>query len=208
MQPLPAYPIWFGMNVHSEDQPAKDEKRRQILEAALALFSDYGFHGASMAKLAEKANVPVGTIYRHFKSKEELIHALYIEMKRERFAAMLRDYDPTLTVRARFELFWKNSFDYCVSHPREFRFAEQYAFSPYLSDINKAIQIDMPPELGRFFGDGYAEGLLKSLPPQILSALISGPLNALVTRAVAGIANLSPSDRQSVMDACWDAITV
>jgi AcrR family transcriptional regulator len=196
------------MNVHSEDQPAKDEKRRQILEAALELFSDYGFHGASMAKLAEKANVPVGTIYRHFKSKEELIHALYMEMKRERFAAMLRDYDPALSVRARFELFWKNSFDYCVSHPREFRFAEQYAFSPYLSDINKAIQIDMTPELGRFFGDGYAEGLFKSLPPQILSALISGPLNALVTRAVAGIANLSPSDRQSVMDACWDAITV
>lgn len=196
------------MNVHSEDQPAKDEKRRQILEAALELFSDYGFHGASMAKLAEKANVPVGTIYRHFKSKEELIHALYMEMKRERFAAMLRDYDPALSVRARFELFWKNSFDYCVSHPREFRFAEQYAFSPYLSDINKAIQIDMTPELGRFFGDGYAEGLFKSLPPQILSALISGPLNALVTRAVAGIANLSPDDRQSVMDACWDAITV
>lgn len=196
------------MNVHSEDQPAKDEKRRQILEAALELFSDYGFHGASMAKLAEKANVPVGTIYRHFKSKEELIHALYMEMKRERFAAMLRDYDPALSVRARFELFWKNSFDYCVSHPREFRFAEQYAFSPYLSDINKAIQIDMTPELGRFFGDGYAEGLFKSLPPQILSALISGPLNALVTRAVAGIANLSPSDRQSVMNACWDAITV
>ncbi|HEY4343184.1 MAG TPA: TetR/AcrR family transcriptional regulator [Parvibaculum sp.] len=196
------------MNVHSEDQSPKDEKRRQILEAALELLSDYGFHGASMAKLAEKANVPVGTIYRHFKGKEELIHALYIDMKRERIAAMLEGHDPQAPLRARFDLFWKNTYAYCVSHPREFKFAEQYAFSPYLKDVSKAIQIDMTPELGKFFGDGYAEGIFKSLPPQILSAIITGPLNALVTRAIAGIANLNATGQQSVMDACWDAIIV
>jgi AcrR family transcriptional regulator len=196
------------MNVHSEGQSPKDEKRRQILEAALELFSDYGFHGASMAKLAEKANVPVGTIYRRFKGKEELIHALYLDMKRERFAAMLEGYDPALPLRDRFDLFWKNTYAYCVSHPREFKFTEQYAFSPFLKDVTKAIQIDMTAELGKFFGDGYAEGAFKSLPPQILSALISGPMNALVTRAIAGIVNLTPTDQQSVIDACWDAITI
>jgi AcrR family transcriptional regulator len=197
------------MNVHSEDsQSPKDGKRRQILEAALELFSDYGFHGASMSKLADKASVPVGTIYRHFKGKEELIHALYVEMKRERFAAMLEGYDPEAPLRDRFDLFWRNTFAYCVSHPREFKFAEQYAFSPFLRDVGKAIQIDMTVELGKFFGDGYAQGVFKTLPPQILSALISGPLNALVTREIAGIVNLNPADRQSVMDACWDAITV
>lgn len=196
------------MNVHSEDQTPKDEKRRQILEAALELFSDYGFHGASMAKLAQKANVPVGTIYRHFKGKEELIHALYVEIKRERIAAMLVGYDPDLPLRARFDLFWKNSYAYCISHPREFKFAEQYAFSPFLKDVSKAIQIDMSVELGRFFGDGYAQGVFKSIPVQTLSAIITGSLNALVTRALAGIVTLNPTDQQSVMDACWDAITV
>lgn len=196
------------MNVHSDAPPAKDEKRRQILEAALELFSDYGFHGASMAKLAEKAGVPVGTIYRHFKGKEDLIHALYVEMKRERLAAMLEGYDPAMSLRARFELFWTNTYAYCVTHPRKFKFTEQYAFSPYLRDVTKAIQIDMSSELARFFGDGYAQGVFKSLPPQILSALISGPLNALVTRAIADIVTLDQTDQQSVMDACWDAITV
>jgi len=196
------------MNVHSESQPTKDEKRRQILEAALELFSDYGFHGASMAKLAQKANVPVGTIYRHFAGKEELIHALYVEIKRERIAAMLAGYDPEAPLRARFDLFWKNSYAYCIAHPREFKFAEQYAFSPFLKDVGKAIHIDMSVELGRFFGDGYAQGVFKSMPPQILSAIITGSQNALVTRALAGIVTLNPTDQQSVMDACWDAITV
>ncbi|MCF8469824.1 MAG: TetR/AcrR family transcriptional regulator [Parvibaculum sp.] len=196
------------MNVHSEKDPAKPDKRRQIMEAALSLLSDEGFHGASMAKLAKTAGVPVGTIYRHFAGKEELIHDLYIEIKQERFTAMLDGYDAEAPLRARFDTFWGNSFDYCLSHPREFRFAEQYAFSPFLKDVSKAIQIDIPPELGAFYADGYRDGIFKSLPPQILTALISGPLNALVTRALAGIVKLDPPTRQDVMDACWDAITL
>jgi AcrR family transcriptional regulator len=196
------------MNVHSAAETPRDQKRRQILQAALVLFSDFGFHGTAMSKLAREAGVPVGTLYRHFASKDELIHALYVEMKHERLAAMLEGYDPALSLRARFELFWKNTYAYCVSHPREFKFAEQYAFSPYLRDVTKAIHIDMSRELGQFFGDGYRDGVFKTLPPQILTAIISGPLNALVTREIAGIVKLNSADRQSVMDACWDAIIV
>lgn len=192
------------MNVHSEPDP----KRRQILEAALALFSDEGFHGTSMAALAKSAALPVGTIYRHFASKEDLIHALYVEIKHERFAAMLAGYDAAAPLRARFDTLWRNTFDYCLAHPREFRFAEQYAFSPFLADVAKSIQIDIPKEVGAFYADGYRDGVFRPLPPQILTALISGPLNALVTRALGGIVKLTPRARQEVMDACWDAISV
>ncbi|MEQ8265946.1 MAG: TetR/AcrR family transcriptional regulator [Parvibaculum sp.] len=196
------------MNVHSEKTPAPDPKRRQIMEAALALFSEEGFHGASMAALAKSAGLPVGTIYRHFAGKEELIHALYVEIKGERFAAMLKGYDAAAPLRARFDTLWRNTFDYCLAHPREFRFAEQYAFSPFLADVAKSIQIDIPKEVGSFYADGYRDGAFKPLPPQILTALISGPLNALVTRALGGIVKLTPRTRQEVMDACWDAIAL
>lgn len=196
------------MNVHSEKSTPPDPKRRQILDAALALFSEEGFHGTSMAALAKGAGLPVGTIYRHFAGKEELIHALYVEIKRERFAAMLAGYDATAPLRARFDTLWRNTFDYCLAHPREFRFAEQYAFSPFLADVAKSIQIDIPKEVGSFYADGYRDGVFKPLPPQILTALISGPLNALVTRALGGIVKLTPRTRQEVMDACWDAIAL
>lgn len=194
------------MNVHSNN-PSEDPKRRQILEAALELFSEEGFHGTSMAALAKKAGLPVGTIYRHFAGKEELIHALYIEIKRARFVALLKDYDPDAPLRTRFETLWRNIFEYCLAHPREFRFAEQYGFSPFLADIRKSIQIDFPKEILAFYEDGYRDGLFKPLPPQILSALISGPLNALVTRVLGGVVKPSPATLLDVMDACWDAIS-
>tara|TARA_R110000824_G_scaffold399843_1_gene606085 strand:- start:167507 stop:168136 length:630 start_codon:yes stop_codon:yes gene_type:complete len=182
--------------------------RAEILSAALDLISDYGFHGASMALLAKTAKVPVGTIYRHFTSKEELIHALYVEMKQERFDAMLKGYKSDATVRERFDLFWINTYDYCLSHPREFIFSEQYAYSPFLDDASKAIHAVMSPEIVQFFEDGYRDGHLKSLPPQILFSLISGPLNALVRRAIAGIATFSKDDLDSARSACWDAIAL
>jgi AcrR family transcriptional regulator len=208
LQTGPPAPIWTGMNVHSETQLPKDQKRRQILDAALSLFSDYGFHGASMARLAETASVPVGTIYRHFKSKEELIHALYVDIKRERFAAMFDGYDPSAPLRVRFDHIWRNSFAYSVSHPREFTFAEQYAFSPFLRDAARSIQGEFLTELGKFFGEGYRDGVFKPLPPEILSSLISGPLNALAARAIAGAGKMTDANMQAVIDACWDTISV
>ena len=194
------------MNIHSEPNTTDTAKRRLILEAALTLFSEQGFHGASMAMLAKTAGLPVGTIYRHFAGKEELIHALYSELKRERLIAMLDGQSEGMSLRARFDLYWKNTFDYCLAHPREFKFAEQYAYSPFLSDSSKAMHTDIAKALAVFFEDGYRSGTFKSLPPHILLPLISGPLNALLARAIAGLLTLSDTDRQSVMDACWDAI--
>lgn len=189
-------------------QPKPRPGRAEILAAALDLFSDYGFHGTSMALLAKTAKIPVGTIYRHFAGKEELIHALYVDMKQERYDAMLKGFSDRLSVRERFDLIWINTYDYCLSHPRQFVFTEQYAFSPYLKDAANAIHAVAPPELGKFFEDGYSEGLFKPLSPSILFALTSGPLNALVRRVNAGLATLSKADLDSVRNACWDAIAL
>tara|TARA_R110002110_G_scaffold390981_1_gene604182 strand:- start:58 stop:648 length:591 start_codon:yes stop_codon:yes gene_type:complete len=196
------------MNVHSDEKTTDTAKRLQILEAALTLFSDHGFHGTSMSKLANLAGLPVGTIYRHFAGKEELIHALYLEMKTERYDAMLKGFSDSLSVRERFDLIWINTYDYCLSHPRQFTFTEQYAFSPYLKDASAAIHAVAPPELAKFFQDGYSEGLFKPLSPSILFALTSGPLNALVRRVTAGLTTLSKDDLDSARSACWDAIAL
>ena len=182
--------------------------RAEILSAALDLFSGYGFHGTSMALLAKTAKIPVGTIYRHFSGKEELIHALHLQLKQERFDAMLKGYSNGLSVRERFDLIWTNTYDYCLKHPREFIFTEQYAFSPFLKDASQAVHAIAPPELGKFYEDGYSEGLFKPLRPSILFSLMSGPLNALIRRAIAGLFTLDDDTLRQARDACWDAITI
>lgn len=52
------------------------ERRRQILEAAASCFARRGFHGATMPDICAAAGLSPGTVYRYFRSKEDLIEAL------------------------------------------------------------------------------------------------------------------------------------
>lgn len=54
----------------------KDERRRQILDAALALFARDGFHQTGMADIVAASGLSRGAVYLYFASKDELIEAL------------------------------------------------------------------------------------------------------------------------------------
>ncbi|MFP4171893.1 MAG: TetR/AcrR family transcriptional regulator [Candidatus Hydrogenedentota bacterium] len=52
------------------------ERPAQILDAALDVFAEKGFHEARMDEIAERAGITKGTIYLYFESKEELFLAM------------------------------------------------------------------------------------------------------------------------------------
>jgi AcrR family transcriptional regulator len=54
---------------------AVEETRQRILEAALALHSEKGIFGTSWQDIAHRADVSVGTVYKHFPSLDELVPA-------------------------------------------------------------------------------------------------------------------------------------
>jgi AcrR family transcriptional regulator len=54
---------------------AVEETRQRILEATLALHSEKGIFGTSWQDIAQRADVSVGTVYKHFPSLEELVPA-------------------------------------------------------------------------------------------------------------------------------------
>ena len=55
------------------DEMSKGERTRmQIMEAALNLFTQQGYHGTSMRQIAESAGIALGGIYNHFDGKEEI----------------------------------------------------------------------------------------------------------------------------------------
>lgn len=59
-----------------DKKPAPDEKRRKIFESALKIFTERGFSNATMDEIAALSGVAKGTIYRHFKSKDDLFEQL------------------------------------------------------------------------------------------------------------------------------------
>jgi AcrR family transcriptional regulator len=59
----------------SKRELLREERRKQILEAALAVFTQKGFHATNVSDVAARAGVSQGTIYWYFESKEELFTA-------------------------------------------------------------------------------------------------------------------------------------
>jgi AcrR family transcriptional regulator len=58
--------------VVAQERKTKDERREEILDAALAVFADKGLHGASTEEIARRAGISQPYIFRLFGTKKEL----------------------------------------------------------------------------------------------------------------------------------------
>lgn len=70
--------------------PKSEETRRRILEAALEIFRERGFEGATMRDIAARAEVATGAAYYYFDSKEAIVMAFYERAQEELRVALER----------------------------------------------------------------------------------------------------------------------
>ncbi|MFW9834500.1 MAG: TetR/AcrR family transcriptional regulator [Candidatus Thorarchaeota archaeon] len=59
--------------------PNEDSTEKQILESAYQLFVEKGFAGSSMRDIAEHAGIKAASIYNHYKNKDQIFEAVFIE---------------------------------------------------------------------------------------------------------------------------------
>jgi TetR/AcrR family transcriptional regulator, fatty acid metabolism regulator protein len=57
----------------------KQDKRTRIIDSAIVIFAEKGYHLGNMNDIAAKAEVAVGSIYRYFNNKEDLLIAIFEE---------------------------------------------------------------------------------------------------------------------------------
>ena len=57
----------------------KQDKRTRIINSAIVIFAEKGYHLGNMNDIATKADVAVGSIYRYFHNKEDLLIAIFEE---------------------------------------------------------------------------------------------------------------------------------
>ncbi len=93
----------------------REEKRSQIMDAALELFANEGYHNTSISKIAQKAGISKGLMYNYFESKEELVSTIIdngIEVLEELFDP---NNDGVLTADE-FDFFVSSFFDVLVEN--------------------------------------------------------------------------------------------
>lgn len=87
-------------------------QRERILDAARQCFIEHGFHGASMAQIAQAAGISAGLAYRYFDSKHAIMLAIIdgqLQLARECLPAICHGRDVLEAVLADFSLWQRGS---------------------------------------------------------------------------------------------------
>lgn len=81
-----------------------EEKRKALMEAAVDLFSTQGFHATPTQQISERAGVSAGTLFRYFRTKEELIDSLYTSIHRALSDAVDEGIRPEIPVEEQIKM--------------------------------------------------------------------------------------------------------
>jgi AcrR family transcriptional regulator len=197
------------MNIQSiimqKATPIKD-KRTAVLDAAMSLIAEHGFHAAPMALIAQRAGVAAGTIYHYFDSKEAMIVALYARSKERMGEALLANVDPRQSYKQRFHSFWLNLFVFFTAHPADFMFLQQYSTSPFIAQHTREENEVFYRPVVEFLAEGARTGVLRDMHIDLLVALVYGSVVSAVQLHLSCSLRVEGRHLLQALESAWDSV--
>lgn len=208
------------MNIHSEVTPprpaaasasgraagAPADKREAILEAALELFVERGYHATAVPLVAERAGVGAGTIYRYFASKEALVNALYRHWKQAMATQAIAVVDADLPPREQFHRLWRRLFHFASAQPRAFAFLELHHHAAYLDADSRALGQRVIGLARMFLERLQVDKVVKPVPADVLMAVMYGAFVSLVRNGTECDLVLDDHAIDAAEQCVWEAI--
>jgi TetR/AcrR family transcriptional regulator, fatty acid metabolism regulator protein len=166
-----------------------DDKRRRILQAAVKVFAQKGYHRAKVAAIARHADVADGTIYLYFRNKEDILVSLFDEVMDEHLRSAREELATVEGAPARLRAIARHHLrvlggnrDLAVVFQVELRqstqFMERFTAS-WLQDYFALV--------GDVIDDGRRDGSLRAdLPRKLAIKAFFGALDELVTSWIVG----------------------
>lgn len=160
------------------------DKERAILEAAVAVFAEHGYHAAQMARIAERAGVANGTVYLYFHNKKDLLVSLFRTRLGQMVARRVADEGRLPDPVARLGAFVADHLE-SLAADRAFATVTQIELRQADPEMRQAITEVMRSyfaALDRIIADGQASGALRrDLDPRLVRNVVYGTLDQLAT---------------------------
>jgi AcrR family transcriptional regulator len=187
----------------------KMDKKDSIINAALKLFVDNGFHGTATGKIAQEAGVANGTLFNYFKSKDELVIALYVSVKEDMADFLLKNTSNSDNLKEIMKSQFLASLFWALDNQLKFRFIQQFHTSPYLEKVEQDIvQSQVLPHL-TLIQTGIDKGIIKKLPVDFVYAIVSsqtfGAYQYLISKNMTQVQRHDTIEQ--TFELLWDMIT-
>src|SRR3979490_2194403 len=114
-------------------RPKSENNKKRLLAPAPPLFAERGLTAAPTSEISKQASVAEGTLFTYFKTKDDLINALYREIKLELADAMMSDFPRKKNVRTRLRHVWDRYVKWGIVNPKQRKVLAQLQVSEVLT---------------------------------------------------------------------------
>ncbi|HEX8793379.1 MAG TPA: TetR/AcrR family transcriptional regulator [Polyangiaceae bacterium] len=180
-----------------------------MIEAALELFAERGYHGTTVPAVMEKASIGAGSLYRLFESKEALVNAVFRDAKRRLEVALRDGLRIDGEPRALFDELWARLAAFAKAEPVAFRFLELQDHTPYLDGASRQQEIAVLAPIALGCMDLQRRGVFRQdVAADVIIAFVWGAFVGLVKAARLGYLKLGQAQIDAARDACWRAFAI
>ncbi len=164
--------------------------KERILEAALTLFAENGYNGTSVEQIARAVGIKAPSLYKHYKSKEDILNALIdsAEVRYDEMFGSERNIGKIPESRDEFIRMTMGRISFTMRDPiirktRMFLVQEQFR-NERTSEVTTMHQLDGIQGMFAKILEGMMEkGLVKKDDPQLLSAELTAPAVLQIARS-------------------------
>jgi TetR/AcrR family transcriptional regulator, fatty acid metabolism regulator protein len=165
----------------TERAVAGEEKRRQLLDAAVRVFARKGFHASRVGDIAEEAGVSHGLLYHYFRSKDQVLEAVFHDnwsILLARIASVEETDGPAAEqlrhIAAIVLRTWLHLPDVVRVVIREFGRSPELA--ERIGDLAQPID-----SIARVIERGIGRGEFKKVDPRVAATVVYGSIDELLT---------------------------
>ena len=160
-------------------RPKSEDKRNAILDAATRVFAERGLTAAPTSEISKQAGIAEGTLFTYFETKDDLINALYREIKLELADAMMSGFPRKKSVRTRLRHVWDGYVNWGVANAEQRKVLAQLQVSGMLS--KQSIEAGSTPfvEMQNMIRSAVGQHILRAdLPIELISKMMAAVAEA------------------------------
>ena len=155
-------------------------KKSLILQVTLELITEKGVENTSLTDIIKASGVANGTLYHHFKKKEEIIEELYTILTEDFGVVTMRNTECTEDPRKKYQTMWLNLYHYFIDNPLAFIFSEQIGRSSNIPLRLKEESRKYYEEIELFFRKRIQEKTFRQFNTLVMQELFFGSVVSIV----------------------------
>jgi AcrR family transcriptional regulator len=157
-----------------------NNKEDLVKQKAIEMLVNQGIEGFGMNRLAKECGISVATLYIYYTDKEDLIKKIAIEIGRNFFSAMLKDFSPEMHFVEGLRKQWENRASFMMENMNEVACWEVLQNSSYSEYIVQESVKDFKSMMTDFFQNAVKRNEMVDVSLEVFWSIAYGSLYSLL----------------------------